>query len=79
MYVCAGCISAAEFACMYVHIVYRQLSLHVHLCRLHVGGSLCMYVGAGCMSTAVLACTFVQVAYLQLCLHVGLFRLHIGS
>ena len=81
MYVCEGCMLAATFACIFVLVAYRQLRLHVCLCRLHVvDGYICVYVGdAGCMSAAMFACTFVQVAYLQLLCHVRLSRLHVAT
>ena len=79
MYVRAGCISRAEFACTFVQVAYQELSLHVRLFRLHIYSYFCMYIRAGCISRAEFACTFVKFAYLQLSLHVRLCRLHINS
>ena len=70
MCVHAGCISAAEFACTFVQVACRRLSLLVCWCRLHVYSCVCMYICAGCISTATFACTFVQIARCHLRLNV---------
>ena len=68
MYVCAGCILRAEFACTFVQIAYLQLLLHVRLLRLHVATCACMYISDR-MFDNTFACAMVLIACWKVHVH----------